>query len=178
MSEPLAESEPVSRAEAARLTRFLTVLERQCERPEAMAGFFSAIGAQGAVAALAKIAFGPQREDITSWDRLPDLLRRGLYSAAQWPHFDAEGFGADLAEMLSEDDEDRRATVSAVTSFLLTSGRYDERLLAGWSKGFDSMALPAEQALTWSSFLTGSDGPRPWDGLASFAKTISDGPFG
>ncbi len=156
----------------------MRVLERQSNRPETMAGFFSAIGAQGVVSALAVIAFGPQREDLTSWDRLPELVRRGLYAAATWPEFDAEGFGADLADLLREDDEDRRATVSAVTAFLLTSGQYDERLLAGWSRAFDEMSLPTQQSLSWSTFLTGTDGPQPWDGLASFARTLSDEPLG
>lgn len=178
MSDPPTTSELVSRQDAARLTRLMRVLERQSDRPETMAGFFSAIGAQGVVAALAKIAFGPQREDITSWDRLPELLRRGLYSAATWPEFDAGGFGADLAELLREDDEDRRATVSAVTAFLLTSGQYDERMLSGWSKAFDELTLPAQRSLRWSTFLTGTDGPQPWDGLASFVRAIADSSFG
>ena len=159
-----------SAREAARLTRLLRVLERQHRRPEVMAGLFDQIGAAGVVPALATIAFGPHREDLVDGGRLPALLRDGLHAAASWPDFDAEGFGADLADLLREDDEGRRATVSAVTSYLLTSGRYDDRLLAGWSRGFDALTLPVPQALTWSSFLTGTDGPRPWTPLVEAAR--------
>lgn len=173
MTDVLPPSELVSRQQAARFTRLMRVLERQHRRPEAMAGFFAAIGAHGVVAALATIAFGPLREDLTDWDRLPDLLRDGLHAAASWPEFDAEGFGADLAGLLREDDEDRRGTVSAVTSYLLASGRYDERLLAGWTRAFDELTLPSEQPLTWASFLTATDGPRPWDGLVALAREIA-----
>ncbi|WP_313404392.1 hypothetical protein [Aeromicrobium sp.] len=177
MTDVLPPSDLVSRQQAARFTRLMRVLERQYRRPEAMAGFFAAIGAHGVVSALATIAFGPLREDLTDWDRLPDLLRDGLHAAASWPEFDAEGFGADLAGLLREDDEDRRGTVSAVTSFLLTSGRYDERLLAGWTRAFDELSLPQDVPLTWGSFLTGADEPRPWTGLASEARRrAQDGP--
>lgn len=155
--------------ESARLTRFVRVLERQRARPEAMAGFFAAIGATGVVAALATVAFGPGREDCAEWDRLPGLLREGLHAAATWSDFDAEAFGADLAALLRDADDDRRGTVAAVTSFLLASGRYDARLLAGWSREFDAARLPEDAALTWSSFLTGTDGARPWTDLAGAA---------
>lgn len=173
MTEPL-DAPPLGAQERARLTRFVRVLERQRARPEAMAGFFSGIGAGGVVAALATVAFGPGREDVTDWDVLPILLRDGLHTAATWPDFDAEAFGADLAGLLREADDDRRATVSAVTSFLLASGRYDARLLSGWSRAFDALHLPAEVPLTWSSFLTGADGPRPWTGLAHVARERAD----
>jgi len=173
-AEPAPGAARVGPQERARLTRFVRVLERQRSRPEAMAGFFSGIGAGGVVAALATVAFGPGREDVTEWDRLPILLRDGLHAAAAWPDFDAEAFGADLAGLLREADDDRRGTVSAVTSFLLASGRYDARLLAGWSRAFDALHLPAEVPLTWSSFLTGADGPRPWTGLAHVARERAD----
>lgn len=159
--------------EAARFTRLTRVLRRQRTRPEAMAGFFAGVGAHGVVAALATIAFGPAREDVTGWDDMPELLRDGLHAAAQWPDFDAEGFGAELAELLADGDEARRATVSAVTAYLLTSDRYDERLLAGWSRAFDELMLPAERPLSWGAFLTGVDGPRPWGGLAAFARSVA-----
>lgn len=162
-------STPVDTHDDARWTRFLRVLERQSARPEAMAGFFSGIGARGVVAALATVAFGPRREEATDWHRLPELLRDGLHTAATWSDFDAEAFGAELAEMLRDGDAARRATVAAVTSFLLASGRYDGRLLAGWSRAFDALELPAPVSLTWSSFLTGADGPQPWTDLARVA---------
>lgn len=166
-----AMTEPsVSARDAARLTRFVRVLERQRSRPEAMAGFFSGVGAAGVVAALATVAFGPGREDSTEWDRLPVLLRDGLHTAATWPEFDAEAFGADLATLLHGADDDRRATVAAVTSFLLAAGRYDARLLAGWSRAFDAPQLPADVPLTWSSFLTRTDGAQPWTELARTAR--------
>lgn len=173
MTDVVAAPDLVSRQQAARFTRLVRVLERQHRRPEAMAGFFAAIGAHGVVAALATIAFGPHREDLTDWDALPELLRDGLYAASSWPEFDAEGFGADLAELLRDGDEDRRGTVSAVTSFLLASGRYDTRLLAGWARGFDALSLPSQRPVTWASFLTGTDGPQPWDGLVAFAHDLA-----
>lgn len=160
----------VDERQAARFDRLVAVLRRQHRRPEAMAGFFAGLGARSVVAALSTIAFGPSREDVRGWDELPALLRDGLHAAARSPHFDAEGFGADLAELLAEEDEDHRATVSAVTAFLLASGHYDERLLAGWSRAFDALTLPADPPLTWGSFLTRSDGPRPWSDLAAFVR--------
>lgn len=156
--------------DAQRLTRFVQVLRRQHTRPEAMAGFFSGVGASGVVAVLAEVAFGPGREDVTGWDDLPELVRRGLHRAARWPDFDAHGFGADLAALLEDGDEGIRATVSAVTAFLLTSGDYDARLLAGWSDAYERIALPADRPLTWASFLVGDDGPQPWSALAGVAR--------
>lgn len=170
MTDVVLPTDRVTRQQAARFTRLVRVLERQHRRPEAMAGFFAAIGAHGVVSALATIAFGPYREDLTDWDDLPVLLRDGLFTAASWPPFDAEGFGADLAELLRDGDEDHRGTVAAVTSFLLASGRYDARLLAGWTRGFDALSLPPARPLTWASFLTGADGEQPWDGLVAFAR--------
>jgi len=168
--DPAMAERPTDPRERARLTRFVRVLERQQGRPEAMAGFFSGVGAAGVVAALATVAFGPGREDSTEWDRLPMLVRDGLHTAAAWSDFDAEAFGADLAALLRDADDDRRATVAAVTSFLLASGRYDARLLAGWSRAFDTLHLPADVPLTWSSFLTRTDGPQPWADLARTAR--------
>lgn len=159
--------------QAARFTRLLTVLRRQHRSPEVMAEFFTTVGAHGVVTALATVAFGPRREDLAGGEGLPELLRDGLHAASAWPEFDAEGFGADLAELLRDQDEDGRATVSAVTSYLLASGRYDARLLAGWSRAFDELALPAASPVTWSSFLTGTDGPRPWEGLAAVAHDVA-----
>ena len=156
--------------EAARLTRFLGVLRRQHRQPEVMSGFFAGVGAAGVVAALSTVAFGPRREDVAGWDGLPELLRRGLLAAARWPTFDAEGFCSDLAALLEDDDPDVRATVSAATAFLLTSGDYDSRLLAAWSRAHDRLTLPRDGVLTWGSFLVGADGPQPWAGLAGEAR--------
>jgi hypothetical protein len=163
-------TEPPSRQDSARLTRLLRVLERQCSRPEAMAGLFAGIGAHGAVVALATVMSEPRRDDVVGWDRLPELVRDGLHAAASWPDFDADGFGADLAGLLRDEDDDRRATVSAITSFLLASGRYDAALLGGWSRAFDEMSLPTDVPLTWGSFLTGADEPRPWSALVLTAR--------
>lgn len=169
MTDSLTTDEP-STQDTARLTRLLRVLERQCSRPEAMAGFFAGIGARGVVTALATVVAGPWREDVEGWHRLPDLLRDGLHSAASWPDFDADGFGADLAAMLEDEDDARRETVAAITSFLLASGRYHPALLGGWSRAFDELSLPESVPLTWASFLTGVDEPRPWSGLAAVAR--------
>lgn len=169
MTDSLTAEQPSSQ-ETARLTRLLRVLERQCSRPEAMAGFFAGIGARGVVAALATVMAGPWRDDVEGWDRLPDLLRDGLHSAASWPDFDAAGFGADLAGMLEGVDDGRRETVSVITSYLLASGQYHPALLGGWSRAFDALSLPEEAPLTWGSFLTGADAPRPWSGLAATAR--------
>lgn len=160
------------------LARLLQVLERQHSRPEAMAGFFAGIGARGVVMALATVMAGPPRDDVAGWHRMPDLLRDGLHAAASWPDFDSEGFGADLAELLRDEDERRRETVSAVTSFLLASGRYDVGLLGGWSRAFDELRLPGDLPLTWASFLTGVDAPQPWTALAAAARdrVATDGP--
>ncbi|MTB88416.1 hypothetical protein H9L21_01170 [Aeromicrobium senzhongii] len=169
MTESLATEQP-SRQDSAELTRVLRVLERQRTRPEVMAEFFAGVGARGVVMALATTVSEPSREDVAGWDRLPDLLRDGLYAAVSWPGFDAEAFGADLAELLRDTDDSRRATISAITSFLLASGRYDSRLLAGWSRAFDELSLPQDVPLTWGSFLTGVDEPQPWSALAVIAR--------
>ncbi|GAA3536699.1 hypothetical protein AFL01nite_11280 [Aeromicrobium flavum] len=173
-------TEPPTREDSAGLTRLLLVLERQCSRPEAMAGLFSGIGARGVVVAVSTAMSEPSRDDVVGWDRLPELLRDGLHAAASWPEFDAERFGADLAGLLRDEDADRRATVSAVTSFLLASGRYDAGLLGGWSRAFDELSLPQDLPLTWGSFLTGGDEPRPWSALALVARdrAAADGPGG
>lgn len=169
MTDSLTTAQP-SRRDSAERTRLLRVLERQCSRPEAMAGFFAGIGARGVVMALASATAGPADDVVAGWDRLPDLLRDGLHAAATWPEFDAEGFGADLAGLLRDADDDRRATVSAITSFLLASGRYDAGLLGGWSRAFDELSLPQDLPLTWGTFLTGVDEPRPWSALALVAR--------
>jgi len=169
MTDTLEPAPGADRRAAARLSRFLRVLERQRTRPEAMAGFFEGIGAAGVVAALATVMAEPARADVPEWNSLPEWLRDGLHTAATWPEFDAEGFGADLAGLLRVDDDERRETVSLITSFLLTTGAYDGALLAGWNRAYDALHLPAEVPLTWGSFLTGTDGSRPWGDLVDAA---------
>lgn len=174
MTDSLTTEQP-RRVDADGLRRLLRVLQRQRSRPEAMAGFFSGVGARGVVMALATTLVEPPREDVEGWSRLPEFLRDGLHAAASWPDFDAEGFGADLADLLRDADEGRRETVSVVTSFLLASGLYHPGLLAGWSRAFDELSLPEDLPLTWGSFLTGADEPQPWSALAATARDRAAG---
>lgn len=172
MSEDQAVDPEPSRGSDPR--RLLRVLRRQSTHPEVMAAFFGDVGARGVVTTLASVAFGPLSESVLDLAELPGLVREGLQAAARWPNFDAEGFGAELAGLLRDATE--RDTVAAITSYLLTSGGYDPRLLAGWSSGFDDLEVPRPVPLTWGSFLSGDDGDRSWTGLAGVAASFGQQP--